>query len=375
MTYSKRFKAATWFLAVALLLNGMTFSVSAEAALQCSQVFSQNETTPLEMYNLVRKLNNAYLDFYQDVAGRSRLVSKRDLQQRLQNLELVTDEYFDKAGIAYVKTEKKVPSNPDSAHWDGATYSLYTVTVDQARDTNAKLLKGFELKTRKQVRLIFDPLLNLSQGETGGFFNPLNNSITFSYSAISFRYLGLSDILRHEMQHAFEYQKVLGGEHSLSRFTLNSEATNKEPYSDFASMDELESYLREIRLMQNPTKTLNETLEAAGTSKPALESYRQKELLWKVQFLKSFAVKSQIVLKNLRESIEKEEIEKASFDLDGTFKVTYKVNKAAYSKASLTLSGLDADGNIRTQIKTKALEEISWAEQRIQMLLNDPALN
>lgn len=375
MICSKRFKAAAWLLAVALLLNGMTFSVSAEAAPQCSEVFSQNETTPLEMYNLVRKLNNTYLDFYQDIASRPRLVSKTALQQHLQNLELVTDEYFDKAGITYVKTVKNIPTNSDSAHWEEATYPLYTVTVDQARDTNAKLLKGFELKTRKQVRLIFDPLLNLSQGETGGFFNPLTNSITFSYSAISFRYLGLSDILRHEMQHAFEYQKVLEGEHSLSRFTLKSDITTEEAYSDFASMDELESYLREIRLMKNPTKTLNEALEAAGTSKLALESHRQKELQWKIQFLKSFAVKSQVALKNLRDSVEKADVENASFALDGSFKVTYKVNKAAYSKASLTLSDLDANGNIRAQIKTKALEEISWAEQRVQTILNDPVLN
>ncbi|QDK37675.1 hypothetical protein [Bdellovibrio sp. NC01] len=360
------FKASKQAFAVALLFMTMTFSALAQAAPMCAEVFSQNETSPQEMYMLARNFHNAYEDFYTPIRAKAPM-SKEQFHEHLKNLEKVTEEYFNASGIAFTKTPKKVPKSETSAAWPEETYSVYTITVDKALDINAKLLNGFAIKTGNRVKINFDPLMNLWNPSLGGYFLPANNSITFSYTAITFRYLGLSDVIRHEMQHAFEFQKILDGKHTLARFQFRAEGKSDKLYESFASLDELEAYSRELRLLKNPSTRFKQIAKDAGSNVLAVELNRISDIQREQKFLKDFAEKSVVALKLLRQSVESGALVSASFTKEGTFKVAFDLNgDSAYSKVELNLSGIDSTRNISQQIKEKSLAEIDWAEQRIE---------
>ena len=217
---------------------------------QCSGIFAV-ERDPYSILKEIFQTSTELWNFLESKKGED--LTPADLASRLKALDILTLKYFEEAGIRV----EAVPFTFSGSLMFGSkikdlTYNTYKVLSSSTVTDNGKFINGILTgKKIKDVALFYDPILRF-RGTSNAFFRGNDKVIYFSYTAMFRKAFGYGDDLRHEVQHAFEFKKIVAGKNTLSSFKLH-DGMSKEPYGDYFSLDEAESTLRDLRFATRQT--------------------------------------------------------------------------------------------------------------------------
>jgi hypothetical protein len=229
-------------------------------------------------------------------------------------------------------------------------------------DLTAQMLDGvLQNKKLAGLKIILDPFLFLSRMNTMGGFEPKEFRLVLTQFAIAQDALGIGSTFRHEIQHAFENVKLKDGEKTLSSFQ-GSQRIPKEngPYTNFMSMDELETHLRDLRFLKNIAPTHDKYLGDELTAK-AIE-LRKNQIRQKVSTIQSLISKSNFVLAQLEIVLQTKKLPFISTLEDDLRVSMYYFLK---NEGDFDIVTFKSKFHEEQAFKDSMAESIEWAKKRI----------
>jgi hypothetical protein len=157
-------------------------------------------------------------------------------------------KYFRLAKIDYTIQPAKQVSVPGE---NGATdVRVRDIVVRGRADGNSmsQFLNAFGKDKKSPVTFIFIPTLTVDHRSYTAAYDPAPEVVEFGATALTDWFFGFGHVLRHEVQHHLEEQKIREGKFSLARIILENDLDLNEHYYDaYLSLDELETHLRDLR--------------------------------------------------------------------------------------------------------------------------------
>ncbi|MDG0818269.1 hypothetical protein [Bdellovibrio svalbardensis] len=268
---------------------------------------SQSTAAGPNALELVKPLNTLSADFYDFVLRYGgRLIPAKDLQPWIVRMHEASEAYFNSIGVKFsIQTVKREQMEFQGSYVEKISYNLYTLTsVENASELNGEFIQGIlQDESLGDLKLIYDPFLQLWSGPIQGFFEPSTYSLVFSTTALSYRVGGLGDTLTHEIRHAQEHNAILKGFPSLASFTFLSNKSSPEVYSQFLRLDEAETHALDIQFLVETAPSL-EALLTDKSSLKRLREARQKSLEFKRETLQRIIASTQGTLARLKKEIQ-----------------------------------------------------------------------
>jgi hypothetical protein len=249
----------------------------------------------------------------------------------------------------------------------------YNILAGSMVDSNARFIQGFYKKAQDpQALIVYDPFLTLLQDHTHGYYIANNRHIVVTALALAEREVNLGSTLNHEVRHYFEHMKILKGLRTLARFDLGGgHKIENDLYSDRATLDELETHLRDFRLLKDLSPAHIEFLVENGTPAESFELfkvYRQDQINSKLKVIQDISSKALDALEEIRT------LKPARFSTnnDHQLVVEFKPPKNHYKEIKVELSGIDFTRDDYRKLSRQQLEiEIDFAEKRINQILDE----
>jgi hypothetical protein len=285
------------------------------------------------------------------------LIKQSEIQVWLDKIDKASFEYLNDAGIKF----KKVPALRRQVEVEAVIipelfYEVYKIESSNVATPTGRLLNGIlQQQKLKDLQTIYDPFLFVWQPGVPGFYNPRGKELYFSFDAITYRMIGISDPIRHELNHALEDYKVHSGEPTLASFEFNQGKRKDHGYSNYLSLDEVESYLRDLRFLKFSASKQDKMTDDAVRLE-AFKNMRKTSIQTNVKLIRMFISSAREVLSDL-----KTEDSIASSAAEGIVTMLFmSLNNSYYSGARIKLRP-----NENQKPKDALLQRIAWAENRL----------
>lgn len=170
--------------------------------------------------------------------------------------------------------------------------------------------------------------------------------------------------------------KVLNGENTLARAVFTEEApkSTDRPYAKFLRMDELETHLRDLRLIKNQklwqSRDLRLAQVMAGQKVAQITKARAFMIHEKISTLSTLTENSLAMLKNL-EGLKPENV--TVNKRTQAIEVHFAGLSGPYSSARIELTGLLPVDEIQDLQKIEALAKqvLSWQRTRVEQVAHE----
>lgn len=264
-----KLKTLSFLIALLAVTFDVTVAKSYASAGKCDFVHRppSKETSPVQL--TIKRLHDLHHDLFQTLRNKKgQTVLQKEIQSWISQIEQTSADYFQQAGI---RVERENVSHP-AVTFQGASipllsYTVFRIVGSDGNSFNGRLIKGILLhKKLKHLHLIYDPFLSFWNPHTEGFFQPHYQELYFGGRALYGRLSGTGDIIRHELQHAFEDLKIRSGEETLANFTFHHGHDKGSLYSSLMRADELESYLRDLRYYRFSAQRMEGSLPASSNT-------------------------------------------------------------------------------------------------------------
>lgn len=241
---------------------------------QCSSVFTaSNEAEALVIIKKLNLLQYDLQDFLKTQTDQN--LQQKDLQEWINNIESLSEGYLSKLGVSYVKNpvvySGKIIGGALVSEFRYSQYQI--ISSDRTTRVGSSLNGVLVHKKLAGLSLVYNPLLSVVRPGTAGYYHSNGNELVFGIGSLAWRSLGLSDVFRHEVQHALEDYKISQGEKTLASFRFVEGKNKDEAYGEFMSLDEVETHLRDVRFWVVTTPKFNELIR---TREKAIEDQRSQ---------------------------------------------------------------------------------------------------
>lgn len=350
------FWACSLLVSIVVLILGLP---SNSWALKCADTLEKPEDREA-IYSL-KGLHNQSQEFNEFLESKKgQVLSQTDLQVWITKIGGAAENYLQQAGIAFIKVPVTVVEQDlNGVKLPTFSYDLLRLTESSGTSENARFINGILLQKKlKDVQVLFDPFLGMRTPGVAAQYEykigSISKRIFFTYDSLSYRYLGAGDNLRHELQHAFEHYKASAGEPTLANFALKN-GKFEGPYSFYFALDEIESYLRDLRFLRRISPRLGaRTTDSEGLK--ALQMFRTAQILHHTELINSMCKKAKEVLAELKTAIPI-----ATVNQLGNVSLLYMdLVNLHYSQVSVQFVLHESES-----IEIALSKRIAWAESRI----------
>lgn len=227
--------------------------INAMAAGQCESVFSTNVSYFKESMEPIRALSRMSLVLKDKYLKGSEQLTQKEVVDQLTEMRQLAETYFDKAGISYEIqwTSFGFKNLKDSANYN-SKYPVYKIKGSKHGDEVSRMIYGVlshPLYRKKAVTFQFDLLYGI-KAESVGHYDTGTNIIHIGPYSLAAEISGLTNTVRHEVQHYFEHMKILEKKQTTARISFSeAHPKSKDPYHDYFRLDEIETHLRDLRTM------------------------------------------------------------------------------------------------------------------------------
>ncbi|MNL25143.1 hypothetical protein D3C87_1466140 [compost metagenome] len=184
--------------------------------------------------------------------------------------------------------------------------------------------------------------------------------------------MNFDNLLRHEMAHYFEQQKLKAGKFTLARFQLRQNKANpNEPYAVGVRLDELETHLRDLRSIRDLSDEKLQFYREIPVKESTLEEYgvmRIKQRAYKLKNIETIGVRALDAFVEARKNLRLAGFEKQPTGETG---VAILLRNGHYGMFELTLPAQAKTGTAEKSIEAQFIENIELAEARIQQILKE----
>lgn len=332
------------------------------AAPQCQGIFSDaKESTTVA--DALRELNRTQSGFKMDIPK----LAPNQVTEALTGLrkaEQASESYLQAVGIKYETQEVAFSNKPHIPEiLKNVPYKVFKIKEVNSKDEVALLLQGvLKNESFKDLEIIFDTGFAFEHPDAIGHFNSRENKIVLSYGAFTWRSYGLADTIRHEIQHAFEYQKVKQGKPSLSQFNFIQGKRPQDLYGEHYRLDEVEAHLRDLRFATGriADRQMQKNPHPAGDT--VIKDLRLKKSYETIDRIRSFTARAAVMLAELKGKNSYDRFEnKEQGTTDWMF---LGLKNDFYPTVVFThKTGIDAAKEVKTRIP--------WAEQRLQEIASE----
>lgn len=278
-------------------------SVDLFAQARCGDLFAQQSLDSRSLAAL-KSLHNTSEDFRAFLSTKSgQILEQNEIQGQMNEVVARAETYLLANGIKF-KKETAIFRNLDvnGVRIPLLTYENYKILDSNTGTEIGRVINGLRVsKKLADINLIYDPFLHIRKSDTGAYFSDISKRIYITYTAFSKKALGIGDPLRHEIQHAFEDYKLRRGQKTLAGFSLHGQSLTDRHYERYLRLDEIESYIRDIRTLSQPRLSVRKNMSDSNQVK--FETIRQDELRRNKQFLKGMLEKAKALIHEL-ESIQ-----------------------------------------------------------------------
>ncbi len=368
--------SAFWVTLFVLLAEPATM-----AQQQCSSVYStaSRDAIRLQSFRALRLLYNSAGQLIHDVQSSPGTITFEQFTTEVQRLETLAKTYFEKAGISYEPHEVRlaVRGLKGEPAYRSIEHVSFQLTGSAHGDDFSRMIFGTRSDPavrQAAVQFHFDPLYELRNPGDHGHFSSDTMQVGLGSFALLFKALNLGDTPRHEIQHYFEFLKLVNGEMTLVRFGFeNFQILSDEDYAVQLSGDELETHLRDLRGLMEKVQT-SEPTRALSTDLSAESIQRNKDN--RVSILKQTMKRAKRLARDTIQSfenIEKQFSQGGSWAAENISKegksqiVTFKLGRGeAYPIVKLDLRGLLSSEALHSKegIRQTVLEVLSWSHKR-----------
>jgi hypothetical protein len=353
-----------------------TFSaLGAGAAVRCENIFSGTPpgVDPFyqQTYDLLQKLKTVQ-DGLQDrleAATTPAVLEQKAIQKELDQISLLSKQYLKKSGIQF----KVVPAKYENVAVTNKTtvplleYDRFQILgAKNSHEMNALQLDGFVKNPRMKKTLTFlDPLHEMrTTYRIAGQFKGSVNTLAFGFGALSGPYDGSANVIRHEMQHAFEYQKKLDGRLTLASFYMDrtQSANGGTIYNNGFGMDEMEAHLRNVRLFVkiDPRSDIPSRRPAPGLT----QFNRQNQLKMVADILGSMTKDATISLAALKNKIQEKDSVLGTVSVN-RYQPVYWTRIEGLTGGTFDVIEVYLKTENPEEFRKILLERVEWAQTRV----------
>ena len=229
--------------------------INARAAGQCESVFSAKTSYFKESMEPIRTLSRKSLVLKDKYLKNSEQLSQKEVADQLVEMKQLAEAYFETAGISYEIqwAQFNFKNLKDSSNYL-SKYPVYKIKGSKNGDEVSRMIYGVlshPSYQKKPVTFQFDLLYGI-KAESVGHYDTRTNIIHIGSYSLAAEISGLTNTVRHEVQHYFEHMKILEKKQTTARISFSeSNPKSKDPYHDYFRLDEIETHLRDIRTMLN----------------------------------------------------------------------------------------------------------------------------
>lgn len=323
-------------------------SASTLAAVRCESVFG-NSSYLKESLSSARATNNAVVDFFRKYKNTPHDLTIEQVRTEVNSFGKKAMLYFADAGIeAQFRMENFKFKNLKDAQEFVISYPVFTLKGSRSGDEVARLINGIHTNpkfSKHPVQIEFDSLY-LFKNDSMGHYESEGNKISIGPHVIADEIRGVSNTLRHEAQHYFEQMKIYDSQMSMARISF-SESSNKsgEPYANYFRMDELETHLRDIRMLLNvkaraeKDKILFKSLDADIVAK--VKGDRPRYIEDKIQIMTILMKNSETMMNHLKSQVAHRSPDQiGNTKMPGESIAVYVVDDVPYSIVRVNLYGV-----------------------------------
>jgi hypothetical protein len=359
-----RMKFKSLILKLGTLLAPLTVivSISYAQAPRCEDVFQSSAlgSDSIPKVKAVHEEQIAFVDFLKSKVREMKkgdLIEQSEIQEWINRIDSATFEYFKDAGILYKKVpvvRKQVQIGP--AIVPELTYNVYRIESSSTTTPTARLLNGTLQQSKLNgLKITYEPMLFLLRPGSPGQYDPAGKELYFSVDALVYRMIGIGDPLRHELNHALEDAKVYRGKPTLASFEFKQGKRKDHGYSDYLALDEVESYLRDLRYLKFHASRQDKFVDDTARLE-TIKNMRKESIQTNVKFIKMIISSARETLKDL-----KTQNPIGSNIKDGTIKMVFMgLENQYYDGAVVTLHPAQ-----NQMAKEALLERIDWSEKRL----------
>ena len=356
---------------IAKLLLG-TFIVSAlplstVAAVRCEAVFG-NSTYLRDTVAAARDLNKSVLDFLEVYQKNPQELTTDQVRAQVNSFGRKADAYFKEAGIeAQYRMETIKFKNLKDLPEFVMSYPVFTLKGARSGDEVSRMMYGVQSNphfNKRPITFDYDTLYLFRNQDSLGHYESGGNKIYVGPHVVTQALAGFSSTLRHEVQHYFEQMKIYDGKMTMARIAFSTgKKQSVEPYDNYLRMDELETHLRDVRILLNlkariaKDKTLEKNLDAATMAK--IKGARSKYIQQKMEIMTSILKNSETMLNHFRNQMRNQKPESydvtqghgdptALYFVDGLPYKMIQVNTyGIYNKPSYELTNADLQNGLQ----------------------------
>ncbi|WP_413560780.1 hypothetical protein [Bdellovibrio sp. HCB209] len=325
------------------------------AAPSCGHVFLLTEVAALKS---MHKTTNDFVNSYN--ANRFAF-TREQIQSKITEITDLTRDYLNASGVRYEEKGTMYGSYP---------YSAFYLHGEVGGSRISRFLKGVEAKPSykaETIKVMLDPVYKLRQS-AAAHYQPETKTVHVGPETFTYMKLGVSTALRHELKHAFESAKISRGEMTLARFTFRGSAKSDDAYAAFMRLDELDTYIRDLRQLTNPgkIKQINQDLKDSGYSSADMEyfaTFRKGTIENSKSILNNIILKSHEALTLAKQQMQA----KLPTVIDGKSRPTFVSDgrdNSKYSSVEINLDNL-VSGSDQVKIQTENIKAIDWALLKI----------
>ena len=355
-------KVFTLNIVLVLASTIVTVSKSYAQAPLCIGLFQSSPRTS-DSIPKVKAMNEAQvslLDFLEPKLREMKnggTIKQSEIQEWLNRIDAATADFFNDAGITYKKApviRRQVQIN--QVIIPELIYDTYRIESSNTLTPIARLLNGIILQQKlKGLKITYEPMLFLLRPGSPGQYDPKGKELYFSVDALVYRMIGVSDVLRHELNHALQDSKIFRGEPTLASFEFKQGKRKDHGYSDYLALDEVESYLRDLRYLKFSASRQDRFVDDALRLE-AIKKMRKESTQNSVKLIKMIIASAREILNDL-----KTQDPLATNVVDGTAKLIFMgLDNQFYDGANVTFHLAQ-----NQTAKVALLERIAWAERRL----------
>ncbi|MFN3455519.1 MAG: hypothetical protein ACK41T_11215 [Pseudobdellovibrio sp.] len=363
----------------------MVLSLTTHAQSLCKDLFKLSSTSYYkESFHEVRQLSNMASALINQIRDNPESLDHSTLEKKVKNLEFLAEEYFRASKMHYETTDSvlsfSIVKNEKIFNFE-VKYKLYKLQGSKDGDEVARMvLAAHELskKSDGKLKIILDVLQLISRPKSLGRFSGSDNKILIGPQSLSYEVLNLSKTLRHEVQHFIENEKIKAGKMSLARIKLfePSRSLTAKGYEDYLQMDELETYIRDLRSslrkgsLHSRDLRLFDALDKNNEKMNNILNVRSKTVEEVIVLIKNILNDSETMLDRLEIAVNNKTHTSISESLDGSLVVEYYFMAPPYTNALVMLDGLMTYKDLKNYEKVNAslYEVITWSKIRLQQI-------
>jgi hypothetical protein len=272
------------------------------------------------------------------------------LQKRVDAIQSAAKTYFKAAKIGYeMQPVITVSLAVGDRAYDVAIREMI-VTGSLDGDATSRLFYAFGSDQKNPATFRFIPTLTIDGRLHTAGYDPIPQTIEFGPTALTDRFLGFGDPLRHEVQHHFEEIKIRNGSFTLARFVFsNTGDPNAEMYDARLSLDELETHLRDLRHLLKISPRKNRTGAIAKKPKDTKDNFlildvlREMAVADKAQTLEEMIFNSKRVFESLKARVKVRPPAGLNSDFGLVIFVVDKLKNSPYPKVSIQVTPSNAN--------------------------------